>query len=43
MKKIAVIGLGIMGHGIADNLVKKGYEVYAWNYSLEKADNLAVL
>ena len=38
-----MIGLGIMGHGIADNLVKKGYEVYAWNYSLEKADNLAVL
>lgn len=40
MKKIAVIGLGIMGHGIADNFVKNGYEVYIWNRSTDKAKDL---
>lgn len=24
MKKVAVIGIGIMGHGIADNFLKNG-------------------
>ena len=40
MKKIAVVGLGIMGHGIADNYLKSDYEVYVWNRSVEKADDL---
>ncbi len=40
MKKIAVIGLGIMGHGIADNFVSKGYEIWVWNRTKAKADDL---
>ncbi|HSX31304.1 MAG TPA: NAD(P)-dependent oxidoreductase [Candidatus Saccharimonadales bacterium] len=40
MKKIAVIGLGIMGHGIASNFLKSGYEVWVWNRTKEKADDL---
>lgn len=40
MKTAAVIGLGIMGHGIADNFIKSGYEVTVWNRSPEKADDL---
>ena len=30
MKKVGFIGLGIMGHHMASNLVKAGYEVYAY-------------
>jgi 3-hydroxyisobutyrate dehydrogenase-like beta-hydroxyacid dehydrogenase len=40
MKKVAVIGLGIMGHGIADNFLKNDYDVIAWNRSSEKAKDL---
>lgn len=40
MKKAAVIGLGIMGHGIADNLLKNGYEVAVWNRDQDKAGDL---
>jgi 3-hydroxyisobutyrate dehydrogenase-like beta-hydroxyacid dehydrogenase len=40
MKKIGVIGLGIMGHGIADNFIKSGHEVYLWNRTSNKADDL---
>lgn len=40
MKRIAVIGLGIMGHGIADNFLKAGYEVTVWNRTTSKADDL---
>ncbi len=40
MNKIAVIGLGIMGHGIADNFQKKGYSVVVWNRNPRKADDL---
>jgi 3-hydroxyisobutyrate dehydrogenase-like beta-hydroxyacid dehydrogenase len=40
MKTIAVIGLGIMGHGIADNYLKHGYTVVVWNRSAEKAADL---
>ena len=39
-KKIAVIGLGIMGHGIAHNFLKNDYEVYVWNRHAEKAEDL---
>lgn len=31
MKKIGVVGLGIMGSGIATNFLKKGHEVFVWN------------
>ena len=40
MKKIAVIGLGIMGHGIADNFLKNGYEIVLWNRDETKAQDL---
>lgn len=36
MKKIAVIGAGIMGSGIATNYLKHGYVVYVWNRSTDK-------
>lgn len=42
MSKVAVIGLGIMGHGIADNFLKHGYDVTVWNRTPEKAANLVV-
>jgi 3-hydroxyisobutyrate dehydrogenase-like beta-hydroxyacid dehydrogenase len=40
MKKVAVIGVGIMGHGIADNFLKNGYEVLLWNRTADKAQDL---
>jgi 3-hydroxyisobutyrate dehydrogenase-like beta-hydroxyacid dehydrogenase len=40
MKHVAVIGLGIMGHGIADNFLKQGYEVSVWNRTAAKAVGL---
>ena len=40
MKSIAVIGLGIMGHGIADNFLKSGYNVVVWNRTSDKAGDL---
>ena len=38
MKKIAVIGLGIMGRPMAANLLKAGHEVTVYNRSGEKAE-----
>ena len=38
--KIAVIGLGIMGHGVADNFLKNGYEVSVWNRTQGKCADL---
>ncbi len=38
MQRIAVLGVGIMGGGIARNLVAAGHEVTVWNRSREKAD-----
>jgi 3-hydroxyisobutyrate dehydrogenase-like beta-hydroxyacid dehydrogenase len=43
MKKVAVIGTGIMGNAIATNFLKKGYEVYIWNRSKNKLKNLIKL
>lgn len=40
MKKVAVVGIGIMGHGIADNFLKNNYEVYVWNRNKEKIKDL---
>lgn len=40
MKKIAVIGVGIMGNGIATNFLKKGYAVTVWNRTREKLIDL---
>ncbi len=36
MKSIGIVGLGIMGSGMAANFLKKGFVVYVWNRS-EKA------
>lgn len=37
MKKIGIVGLGIMGSGMADNFLKNGYTVYVWNRHQEKS------
>ncbi len=36
MKRIAYLGLGIMGRGMAANLVKAGFEVTVWNRTRER-------
>ncbi len=36
MRKIAIIGVGIMGAGMAANYLKRGYSVYLWNRTKEK-------
>jgi 3-hydroxyisobutyrate dehydrogenase-like beta-hydroxyacid dehydrogenase len=40
MKKIGLVGTGIMGSGMAVNYLKNGYEVIAWNRSAEKTKAL---
>ncbi|MBV9349210.1 MAG: NAD(P)-dependent oxidoreductase [Patescibacteria group bacterium] len=40
MKKIAVIGTGIMGSGMVLNYLKHGYEVFVWNRSSDKLRTL---
>jgi 3-hydroxyisobutyrate dehydrogenase-like beta-hydroxyacid dehydrogenase len=36
MQKIAYLGLGIMGRGMAANLLKAGYDVTVWNRTAER-------
>ena len=36
MKRIAYLGLGIMGRGMASNLVKAGFDVTVWNRTRER-------
>ena len=36
MQNIAVLGLGIMGGGMASNLIRKGFRVTVWNRSPER-------
>jgi 3-hydroxyisobutyrate dehydrogenase len=43
MKKIGFIGLGVMGLGMAANLLKNGYEVAVYNRSPGKAGSLLAL
>ena len=38
-KKIGVIGLGIIGRGIAGELRRKGFPVYVWNRSPRSIPN----
>lgn len=40
-EKIGFIGLGIMGRGMAANLLKAGFDLRAWNRTPGKADDLA--
>jgi 3-hydroxyisobutyrate dehydrogenase len=38
MTKVAVLGLGIMGGGLARNLIRKGFVVTVWNRSPARAE-----
>ena len=40
MPRIAFIGLGRMGHGMAGRYLDAGFEVAVWNRSKSKADDL---
>lgn len=42
MQKIAYLGMGIMGRGMAANLIKAGYPVTVWNRTAESAAPLVV-
>ena len=39
--RIGFIGLGIMGRGMAANLLRKGFDVHAWNRTAARMDELA--
>ncbi|MGO4543567.1 NAD(P)-dependent oxidoreductase [Paenibacillus sp. 2TAB23] len=43
MKKVGFIGLGVMGLGMAANLLRKGFEVAVYNRTAGKADSLLAL
>lgn len=43
MKRVGIIGTGIMGGGMAEQLVRKGYSVVVWNRSAEKTAPLVKL
>lgn len=38
---VGFVGLGIMGQGMARNLIKAGFNVYVWNRTASKAEPLA--
>ena len=38
---VALLGLGTMGHGMADNLLKAGFPLTVWNRTRAKAEDLA--
>lgn len=40
IKKIGFIGLGVMGHAIAANLLADGYDLHVYNRTVSKADDL---
>jgi len=40
MARIGFVGLGIMGHAMALNLVDAGFDVVVWNRTASKADDL---
>ncbi len=40
MAQIAFLGLGLMGQGMASNLLKHGHDVTVWNRTASKADGL---
>lgn len=39
MKKIGIVGLGIMGGGMATNFIKNGYPVFVWNRTKKVAND----
>ena len=40
-EKVGFVGLGIMGMGMARNLLKAGFDLTVWNRTASKADALA--
>lgn len=38
MSKVAVVGLGVMGRGMAANLLKNGHELTVWNRTATRAE-----
>lgn len=40
MQQIAFLGLGVMGRGMAANLIDAGYDLTVWNRTKEKAEAL---
>lgn len=40
MKKIGIVGLGIMGRGMAVNFIKDNYEVFVWNRTRETSEGV---
>ncbi|VTO05453.1 2-hydroxy-3-oxopropionate reductase [Klebsiella pneumoniae] len=40
LPKVAVLGLGAMGHAFASNLLKNGFTVAGWNRSLARGEDL---
>jgi 3-hydroxyisobutyrate dehydrogenase len=41
MQRVAILGLGVMGGGMAANWLAKGFEVSVWNRTAAKAQTLA--
>jgi 3-hydroxyisobutyrate dehydrogenase-like beta-hydroxyacid dehydrogenase len=41
IKTISYLGLGVMGGGMASNLLKAGYNLTVWNRSVEKSEPFA--
>lgn len=41
MAKVAVLGIGIMGRGMALSLLRKGHEVTVWNRTRDRAEELS--
>lgn len=42
-EKVGFIGLGIMGRGMAANLLRKGFEVAVWNRTVSRTEALAAM
>ncbi|MEA1903481.1 MAG: NAD(P)-dependent oxidoreductase [Actinomycetota bacterium] len=40
MTRLGYVGLGIMGHGMAANLIEAGHPLTVWNRTVSKADDL---
>lgn len=43
MADIGFIGLGIMGHAMAENLISAGFDTIVWNRTATRADDLVAL
>lgn len=43
MADIGFVGLGIMGHAMAENLIRAGFDTIVWNRTASRADDLVTL